>query len=86
MGRVDRREIETDKSGTGDCASGVQSGYTDLHIDCSGVKLLKDRDPMARVAYRVKRHSHAIPLTLHNNVCLGESPKRWETPKIVYGC
>jgi hypothetical protein len=41
---------------------------------------------MARVAYLGKRHMLAIPLTLHNNVCLGESPKRGETPKIVYGC
>ena len=41
---------------------------------------------MARVAYWVKRRSRANPLTLHNNVCLGESPKRGETPKIVYGC
>jgi hypothetical protein len=29
---------------------------------------------MARVAYLGKRHMLAIPLTLHNNVCLGKSP------------
>jgi len=41
---------------------------------------------MARFAHLGKRHKLAIPLTLHNNVWLGKSPKRWEMPKIVYGC
>jgi hypothetical protein len=41
---------------------------------------------MARVAYLGKRHKLAITLTLHSNVCLGESPRREETPGIVYGC
>jgi hypothetical protein len=40
---------------------------------------------MARVAYLGKRHTIAIPLTLHCNVCFGESPKWVGKPKIVQG-
>jgi hypothetical protein len=36
-------------------------------------------------AYMGKRRLDAIPLTLHNNVCLGESPRSQGDRKIVYG-
>ena len=32
-----------------------------------------------------KRRFGAITLTLHNNVCLGESPKRWGGTIALYG-
>ena len=50
-----------------------------------GVKLIRKPQLMGTRAYRDKRRFNVIPLTLHINVCLGESPRSQGDPNSVYG-
>jgi hypothetical protein len=63
----------------------IKAARLDFIVIAPGVKLIRQTRLTKTYTYRRKRRFDAIPLTLHNNVCLGKSPRSQGDPKIVYG-